>query len=191
MRTSQCRPAARRPFHRKTPARLLAALLLALLAAGCGSDGNSMDPDDDSPSDDNGGGGATFSVTVNGAESFVSSGTLAFSGGSAAEHGWEVQLQSLDIADQLRSIEIDGDGDRPGPGTYTIVSTQEQAASNEFYARCRTASGESYDATSGTLTIASSSDATVKGTFAFAGESSTGAAVAVSGSFRADDLLDE
>jgi hypothetical protein len=161
-----------------------------VLLVGCGSGDGSMDPDDESPPDDDDS-NATFSVAVNGAESFVSSGTIAWSGGTAAENGWEVRLESFDAADQLRSVRIEGDGDRPAPDTYTIVSTQKQADANEFYGRCQTASGETYYAISGTLTIESSSDATVEGSFSFAAESPMGAAVSVTGTFRSDDLLDE
>ena len=189
MRTSPCRSAARRIAYRTTG--LLAALFLALFAAGCGSDGDSMTGPGDDPSGGDTGGGANYSVTVNGAESFVSTGTIAWSGGSAAVNGWEVRLESLDPASPLLSLGIEGDGDRPAPGTYAIVSPQVQAAPNEFYGRCSTLIGETYYAMSGMLTITSSSDDTVEGTFAFAGEAPAGAAVSVTGSFRADDLLDE
>jgi hypothetical protein len=137
------------------------------------------------------GNGATFSVTVTGAESFVSTGTLALSGGSAAENGWEVRLLASKATDPLSVLEIEGDGDRPGPGTYTIVSGQEQAGANEFHGRCTTLGGEVYYAVSGTLTVDSSTDAVVEGSLAFDGEASGGALVNVSGTFRADDLLDE
>lgn len=195
MRTMN-RPASARSAGRRPPVRLLAALTVALLGAGCGSDGDSMtDPGDGSGNGNGNGNGdgttATFSVTVTGAESFVSNGTYAYSGGTAAENGWEVNLASLDGTNPLQMLRVDGEGDRPGPGTYPIVSVAGQAGPGEFYGRCTTTAGETYYATAGTLTITSSTDAVVEGTFAFPAESPGGAMVDVSGSFRADDLLDE
>lgn len=189
MRTNHCRPGALRPVGRLARTWLPAAALLVAFAAGCGSDGDSMtDPDDDT---DPNGNAATFSVTVTGAESFTSGGDYAVSGGSAAENGWELQLGSLSATNPLQSLRIDGQGDRPGTGTYTIVSPAGEAGPNEFYGRITTTAGEIYYATGGTLTVEASTDAVVRGSFAFPAESSGGASVDVTGTFRADDLLDE
>ncbi|NNE43568.1 MAG: hypothetical protein HKN12_05125, partial [Gemmatimonadetes bacterium] len=133
----------------------------------------------------------TFSVSVNGAEAFVSTGTIAWSGGEAINGGWELRLETLSGSDPMQSLLIDGESDRPAPEDYTIVSPAVQAAPEEFYGRVTTQGGETYYASTGTLTVDSSSDSMVEGSFTFSAETPGGAAVSVTGTFRASDILDE
>jgi len=154
----------------------LAVLSAGLFLAGCGGDGGDVV----GPGDDVG----SFSVTVSGAlNGTFSGGTALHTGNLTAE--WLVSLNSTEI-----DLKIVAGSGRPEPGTYALTSSDGDVNVGQTVGFVSLApdgqivfNGESV---SGTLTINSSSEDRVSGSFTFVAKDITGdPEITVTGTFEA------
>lgn len=169
---------------------LFLSLLLALTFTACDSDENG-------DGNGNGGGGdvGNVSVTLSGGVDGSFSGNAFFVIDEDDEVDFAIGLFSGAITNPNAGeiVVLGRDGDRPGPGTYTIDAEASEA--NFFGAYVENlgnfASATLVSAQSGTLEITSSSSDEVSGTFSFTGQAFTGSGTqlgetTVSGQFTAE-----
>jgi hypothetical protein len=144
---------ARKP--NRSPLSRVCCVIVMLALAGCGDSATDIT---NLP--------GSFSATVTGTVSATLSG-VAVSTGSSATGGWGIVLPP----GGAQSITLATPGnDRPPPGTYPIVVFAQGGPTTEtvFIASIVAEPGvTSYTSTEGTLTIASSTDTRVSGSFNF------------------------
>ena len=167
----------------KNATTLLLSSIFLLTLAACDGDGGS-DGDQQIPSQQ-----GTFQATVSGAVSLDVSGT-AFSGTAGGPWGLAMTVTSAKSGGyQAISVLRHGVG-RPSEGSYTVGNADPE--SGDFYASA-TIDNVNYTGASGSFSVASSTEASVSGTFSITLRSGTVAnpqTITVAGGFNSTDHLD-